>query len=107
MNNLKMADVKSIGVMKLEVMSRRSVFRDYYDIYSILKSGISLAEIIAETGKYTFHNLRTRDMISLLINTEYVTADKNFHEKSNPAYQVTLDDIRNFLVTQAKELINK
>ena len=38
LNNLKIADVKSIGAMKMEVMLRRSNFRDYYDIYSILKS---------------------------------------------------------------------
>ena len=40
LNNLKITDVKSIGAMKMEVMLRRSNFRDYYDIYSILKSGI-------------------------------------------------------------------
>ena len=38
LNNLKITDVKSIGAMKMEVMLRRSNFRDYYDIYSILKS---------------------------------------------------------------------
>lgn len=38
LNNLKIADIKSIGAMKMEVMLRRSNFRDYYDIYSILKS---------------------------------------------------------------------
>ena len=42
LNNLRLADVKSIGAMKMEVMLRRSNFRDYYDIYSILKSGVPL-----------------------------------------------------------------
>ena len=41
-DNITLAAVHSIGVMKLEVMSRRYLFRDYYDIYSILKEGISL-----------------------------------------------------------------
>lgn len=30
LNNLKLADVESIGAMKMEVMLRRSNFRDYY-----------------------------------------------------------------------------
>ena len=33
LNKLRLADVKSIGAMKMEVMLRRSNFRDYYDIY--------------------------------------------------------------------------
>ncbi|MDE5635528.1 MAG: nucleotidyl transferase AbiEii/AbiGii toxin family protein, partial [Muribaculaceae bacterium] len=32
--NLKLADKTAIGAMKMEVMMRRSNFRDYYDIYS-------------------------------------------------------------------------
>jgi hypothetical protein len=106
-NNLKMADVKTIGVMKLEVISRRSVFRDFYDIYSILKSGISLIEILTVTGKYTSHNLRTRDMVSLLLNTEYVIADQKFYKELNPLYNVSIDEIRDYIKVQLQELVKK
>ena len=40
--NIKLADVMAIGAMKMEVMLRRSNFRDYYDIYSILQTGIDI-----------------------------------------------------------------
>ena len=40
LHNLRIADIRSIGAMKMEVMMRRSNFRDYYDIYSILKTGM-------------------------------------------------------------------
>lgn len=33
LNNIRVADDVSIGVMKIEAMMRRSTFRDYYDIY--------------------------------------------------------------------------
>lgn len=33
LNNIRLADVRSIGAMKMEVMLRRSNFRDYYDIF--------------------------------------------------------------------------
>ena len=42
-NYIKLADIKSIGAMKMEVLLRRSNFRDYYDIYSILQSGVRCA----------------------------------------------------------------
>ena len=43
-NNLRIADVKTIGALKMEVMLRRAKFRDYYDLYSILKSGVDIQE---------------------------------------------------------------
>ncbi len=36
----------SLGAMKLEVMSRRNIFRDYYDVYAILSEGISLKKMV-------------------------------------------------------------
>jgi len=38
-DNLWIADIESIGAMKMEVLLRRSNFRDYYDIYSIFQHG--------------------------------------------------------------------
>ena len=32
LNNIRVADIESIGIMKMETMMRRSKFRDYYDI---------------------------------------------------------------------------
>ena len=47
-DNLKLADIPAIGAMKMEVMLRRSNFRDYYDIYSIVKSGIDIRELVSD-----------------------------------------------------------
>ena len=46
-NNLKVADVVSIGAMKMETMARRSRFRDYFDIYSVLKAGADFGKMVA------------------------------------------------------------
>ena len=48
LNNLCLADMESIGAMKMETMLRRSKFRDYYDIYSILLEGGDINKMIAE-----------------------------------------------------------
>jgi predicted nucleotidyltransferase component of viral defense system len=37
MNHIDCATVESIGAMKLEMTQRRNLYRDYYDIYSILQ----------------------------------------------------------------------
>lgn len=50
-NNIKLADPKSIGAMKMEVMLRRSKFRDYYDIYSLIKAGYRISEMMEIAAK--------------------------------------------------------
>ena len=103
LNNIYLVDIESIAVMKMEVITRRNVFRDYYDIYSILKNGISLRNILEKTGKYTFHNLRTRDMLSLLINAYKPPVDFNFVAMS-PIYNISFEEMKLFFIEKAKEL---
>lgn len=43
LGNIRIADIYSIMAMKIEVMLRRAKFRDYYDIYAMLKSGYSIS----------------------------------------------------------------
>jgi hypothetical protein len=105
LNNLKIADVETIGIMKMEVMSRRSVYRDYYDMYAILQSGVPLANIISGTGKYTFHNLRTRDMLSILLNMEEPTTDMDFMIKLNPAFQVSFQEMKQAIIVLARNFV--
>jgi len=50
--NISLASLSSLGAMKLEVMFRRYLFRDYYDIYSILQEEISLKEIVSRCGAF-------------------------------------------------------
>ena len=42
LGNIRLADIEAIMAMKMEVMLRRMKFRDYYDIYSIIKEGHSI-----------------------------------------------------------------
>jgi predicted nucleotidyltransferase component of viral defense system len=105
LNNLKIADVQTIGVMKMEVMSRRSVYRDYYDMYSILQSGVSLSDIISGTGKYTSHNLRTRDMLSILFNAEYPAKAMDSIVEMNPIYRISFQEMKQAIVEFARILV--
>ena len=89
LNNIKIADVKSIGIMKAALLLHRNSHRDYYDIYSILQTGVSLKEIVYGAANYTEHRLKTKNIIAMLVDSEYVKIDKQFQE-FDPIYNFDL-----------------
>ena len=95
-NNLKLADIKSIGAMKMEVMMRRSNFRDYYDIYSILQAGIPIQELISLALTYSGHRLKTKNLLAMLTNGSRFNRDAHF-EQLMPVYQLTALEIENYI----------
>ena len=97
LNNLKLADVKSIGAMKMEVMLRRSNFRDYYDIYSILKkTDIPIQEIISLALFYSGHRLKSKNLLAMLTNGSRFKRDADF-EQLSPFYTVTPLEIEQYI----------
>ena len=92
LNNLYLADIESIGAMKMEAMLRRSKFRDYYDIYSILKEGSDINRMISAALEHSDHKLRTRGLLNMLTTGSYFIKEKGF-EELNPVYQVSSYDI--------------
>ena len=89
LNNLRLADVKSIGAMKMEVMLRRSNFRDYYDIYSILKSGVPINDLVSLALTYSGHKLKSKNLLAMLTNGSRFTRDYQF-EQLAPIYACLL-----------------
>jgi hypothetical protein len=87
LNHIKAADLDSLGVMKIEVMLRRSEWRDYYDIYSLLKEGISLKSMISGASNYSNHRLKSRDALNFLSNSINYKKDKDFH-LMKPTYNI-------------------
>ena len=65
---------------KMEVMLRRSNFRDYYDIYSILKTGIPISELISLTLNYSGHRMKSKNLLAILTNGTRFTRDANFEQ---------------------------
>ena len=96
LNNLKLADVKSIGAMKMEVLLRRSNFRDYYDIYSILKSGVPVNDLISLALSYSGHKLKSKNLLAMLTNSNRFTRDSHF-EQLEPVYDVTAQEIEDYI----------
>ena len=101
LNNIKVADLDSIGAMKIEVMLRRSEWRDYYDIYSILKEGKSLKSMIGEACVYSNRRLRTKDALNFLSNSNNYKKEKDFH-LLQPKYDVDSATIEQLIKSKIK-----
>lgn len=96
LNHVRLANVKAIGAMKMEVMLRRSNFRDYYDIYSILRSGISINELVSLALSYSGHRLKSKNLLAMLTNGNRFTRDARF-EQLAPTYTVTSQEIEDYI----------
>jgi len=94
--NIFLSDVPAILAMKMEVMLRRSKYRDYYDIYSIVKSGYSLREGMNAAIRYSGNKLNMKSLMIMLSNCR-IPKDAIFPQMS-PIYDVSLETMREYLV---------
>lgn len=102
LNNIKAADLDSLGILKVELILRRSEWRDYYDIYSLLKEGKSLKAMISGAAIYSNHRLKTRDALNFLSDGNNYKKTKDFH-LLKPAYNIDSKDIEELI----KSIIKK
>jgi hypothetical protein len=102
LNHIKAADLEAIGAMKVELMLRSTEWRDYYDIYSILMSGISLKSIVTLAGTYSNHKLKTRVALNFLINVKNYkkTPDSQLFK---PAYNIDGQEREELILLRMKQ----
>ena len=96
LNNIKAADITAIGAMKIELILRRAVFRDYYDIFAILNEGIHLKTLISKGTQYSRHILKTRDILNFLSNASNYKKEREF-SLLDPFYHVKPKDIEAYM----------
>jgi len=92
--------------MKLEVMSRRNIFRDYYDVYSILNEGIPLKEMIELCGRYSKHRLMTRMILAILADSSRYKYERVLR-LLEPRYSVNSIDIGEFMQKRIRDEFGK
>ncbi len=90
------ADLEAIGAMKIELILRRSEFRDYYDIYSILRSGYSLRNLVSLASRYSNFLLKTRDVLGFLSNGMNYQKERDF-ELLKPEYLIDSREIEEYI----------
>ncbi|MBQ8423518.1 MAG: nucleotidyl transferase AbiEii/AbiGii toxin family protein [Coprobacter sp.] len=99
--NIRLADIGAIMAMKMEVMLRRMKFRDYYDIYCMLREGYSIHTGIEKALKYSLHRLSTKNIITMLLAGQF--APENNFTTLTPKYNVSKEDIRTYILQKLKE----
>lgn len=75
---------------------RRSKFRDYYDIYSILKNGADIHKLIPMALEHSGFKLKTKGLMAMLSNSELFRKDEGFLQLQ-PIYNVTSKDIEEYI----------
>lgn len=100
-NNLVLADLMSIAAMKMEVMLRRSNFRDYYDLYSLLQHGIDFKAAVELSLKYSNYKLSTKNILALLADGSRFKVDSSFSQLE-PIYEVSVLDIESYINSNIK-----
>jgi predicted nucleotidyltransferase component of viral defense system len=95
-NNLRLADIKSIGAMKMEAMLRRSKYRDYYDIYCILQQGIDFEEMVQLAIEHSGNLLKRKNLLAMLTNCDNYRKDAQFLQLQ-PVYDITPQEIEQYI----------
>ena len=77
----------------MEVMLRRSNFRDYYDIYSIL---------VFRALTYSSNKLKSKNLLAMLTNRSRFTRDTHF-EQLQLTYTVATQEIEDYIKSYSQE----
>lgn len=99
--NIRLAPVEAILAMKLEMMLRRMKFRDYYDVYCIIKNGGDILEGIDSAIKCSQFRLKRKNIVTMLLSGQF-SKDTSF-KQLNPAYEVTEEQMREYLLKKMQE----
>ena len=75
-------------------------FRNYYDIYSIVKEGYSIHNGINKALTYSRHRLSSKNIIAMLLGGQFIP-DSNF-ATLEPKYDLTKEQIRQYILQKLK-----
>ena len=84
---------------KMEVLLRRSTYRDYYDIYSLLQEGVQFKEMVDLALRHSGHVLHTKNLYAMLTNSLRFVPDSHFVHLE-PKYDITPAEIESYIRSQ-------
>ena len=96
-NNLKTVDAQDALGMKLFTITVRSLYRDYYDIYSLLQAGYSFEEGLDYALKFTRHQVHSKAVLSALITPTLYPKPQDF-DLMQPKYNVSAEEMADYFM---------
>ena len=82
--------------MKMELMLRRSKFRDYYDLYCIFRLDTDVMKFVKAAGDYSNHLLKSKHILAMLTNHNHFEEDSNF-DQLEPQYHISAVEIEEYI----------
>jgi len=95
-NNIVTPSLQELLGMKLFTITVRSAFRDYYDIYALLKEDYDLAKGVDYAGKFSRHTIHSKFIYSILLNKNYFNKPEGF-SLLEPKYDISTAEIADFI----------
>ena len=92
-NQLYVIDLEVLSAMKVNTLFLRAKYRDYYDLYAIVKSGVSVQKLY-ETAVKFLPNMNTKLFQMALVYTEDILEDNINY--LYPIYKITKNKISAF-----------
>ncbi len=99
-DNLYIATLETLAVMKVNTLFMRAKFRDYYDLYVLSLNGFSVAKLYELAGE-KMKNLDTSLFQKALVFTKDIDDESIAHLQ--PQYQITLKQIEKHFVSEIKK----
>lgn len=94
--NVKVASLQLVAGMKVKTLFERNTYRDYYDVYVLLKDGhIALEELISTSIAY-HPKLNKQMILNRLSRWERVNQEHGFSQLS-PKYDISLQEMGEFI----------
>lgn len=100
LENIKLASITDIGLMKCDALVTRGSRKDFYDLYFISRY-IPLADLLKLAEK-KYYNFRDFPLQVLEAMTLFENADRDF--QPDLLKEITWDAVKDWFVEQAKEL---
>jgi len=97
--NFNLASLKSISIMKTNVLFLRAKFRDYYDIYFLVKNGMSLEEIF-QNSLNILEGINYKLFVAALLYIDDIEDENISHLE--PIENITKEEIRDFFQRKLK-----
>lgn len=106
-NNIKTPSVQDLLGMKIYTTSVRNVFRDYYDIYSLLEEGLDFQRALEYALCFSRHTIHTKEVLTTLIMPQLFPKESDFNIRLNPKYDVTSEQISERIRQEIEKLGEK
>jgi len=105
-NNLKILTLKGVAAQKSYTIGRRGVWRDYYDIYSLIKSGFDLSQIITSAEEVYDEIFNAKLFLSQLVYFEDIS-DFQIEPLTDGLEITPAEQVKNFLQQEVKNYMDK